>query len=295
MPGDTPKEQMQRLVRTRASADVALIERMGITPAQFERVALNAMMVNPDIAECLHWSIDRALVQCIQSGLMPDNREAALVPFNDRGAGGKVATLIPMVEGRIKIATNATKGLTIRGNVVYRDDVWEYREGLTPVLNHVRNMDVPQQDQNIIAAYAVAHAPGWAVPYFDVMSRAELDRRRAMSRGRNSPWDSWFDEMCIKTVISHLTKRLPKSAGEFAELPDELDHIATEGIYGSFTASAPALPAGNGFNAEASKCQPIRRNAHVKRNRNPTCRTCRRTICRNRRPSNETGEPSELF
>ena len=122
-----------------------------------------------------------------------------------------------MVDGRVKLAMNAIQGLTIWSSVVYRQDEFHWQQGLTPDLRHVPNWDAERSDADIIAAYAVVDAPDWKRPMFDVMSRRDLDRRRAMSRARNSPWDKWFDEMCCKTVTSHVLKRLPRSADQPAE------------------------------------------------------------------------------
>ena len=83
------KEQIQSMVRARSKRDIALLERMGITPMQFERTALNAIMANPLIAECIPASIDKALIECIQSGLVPDGRECAIVPTTTGTPGAR--------------------------------------------------------------------------------------------------------------------------------------------------------------------------------------------------------------
>ena len=63
----------------------------------------------------------------------------------------------------------------------------------------------------MIAAYAVARTRDEGV-YTEVMSRADIDKVRGISKAKDSgPWVQWFDEMARKTVIRRLAKRLPMS------------------------------------------------------------------------------------
>ena len=102
----------------------------GTPVEQYERVCLNALLVSPGLAECTPQSMDIAITHCITAGLIPDGKEAVIVPFKG------VATLIPMVDGVVKCAHNAIKGLTIRARVVYQGDEFEYRDGAQVVLKH---------------------------------------------------------------------------------------------------------------------------------------------------------------
>ena len=167
------------VIERRVEMSAALLERMGMTVEQFQRVALNALLQVPALAECTNESIDKAVMECIQSGLLPDGKQAVIVPFNDRQRG-KIATLIPMIEGRIMLAKRGTPGLALRVRVVYRGDEWEYSEGLRPVINHVPSPTAERTKENVIAAYAVAHTPGSTEPDFEVMLRADLDRYRGL-------------------------------------------------------------------------------------------------------------------
>ena len=66
---------------------------------------------------------------------MPDGKESAIVPYNS--SQGKIATFIPMIGGQVKLAYNATPGLTLRVRLVYAGDEWEYAEGVYPVCKHI--------------------------------------------------------------------------------------------------------------------------------------------------------------
>ena len=222
----TPVQMAQGTIEFRVEKSTALLARMGIAPQAFERVALNALMNNKRLRECVPASIDRALITCIEMGLLPDGREAAIVPLKDGQSGKLMANLWPMIEGKIKLARQASPGVALRVRVVYDGDHWRYSEGLLPVLEHQATA-TDRSDKKLIAAYAVAVLPGSSAPEFEVMDRLELDRRRAKSPSvrankTKTPWFTDYAEMCKKTVLSQLLKRLPKRPGQ-PDVPDGLE------------------------------------------------------------------------
>ena len=68
-------------VEKRVQDSKALLERMGITPEAYERVVLNALIRNPALQDCDRTSLDIAVADCIQAGLLPDGKQCAIVPF----------------------------------------------------------------------------------------------------------------------------------------------------------------------------------------------------------------------
>ena len=246
MASDKPAVITQRISR-RAQMSKALLERMGISPAAFERVALNALVIQPQIADCDPTSVDRALIQCINSGLIPDGRQAVIVPFRNKREGTVAATMIPMVEGLIMLARQASPGLALRVIAVFKDDEWEYEEGLVPVLRHIPKPEGSRKDEDLIACYAIAKLPDASEPEYEVMWRSDLDRFRAKSRSRGGPWDDFFIAMCKKTVTKQLLKRLPKSVMAPNDPPPELeryevDPTADPVVADIYTEKPPALP-----------------------------------------------------
>ena len=217
----TTKENtaIAKRINRRVRMSEPMLKAMGVHPDVYERVALNMLVINPAVATCTLDSIDKAMLQAINAKLLPDGKESAIVPFQ------KQATFIPMIAGQTKLAMAATPGLSLRSRLVYKDDDWEYEEGLFPVLKHIPKATGSRTDQDIIAAYAVAEMPSTSKPMYHVMLRGDLDRHRGYSRtGNSGPWAQFYGPMCHKTVLRQLLKMLPTAPG-MAEVPDELAGI----------------------------------------------------------------------
>ena len=121
---------------------------------------LNALIRTPALQDCDRTSLDIAVADCIQAGLLPDGKQCAIVPFKPRNAPSPVATVIPMIEGRLMLARRATPGLALRVRVVYQDDEWDYSEGLHVTLQPPAQPAGGQaQTRTSFTAYAVAHLP----------------------------------------------------------------------------------------------------------------------------------------
>ena len=236
MSNETALDVMRDKITSRVHISAALIKRMGITAEVYEGIVLNALMLVPELERCTPESMDKAVIDSITSGLVPDGKEAAIVPFKN------TATLIPMIQGGLKLARRATPGLSIRVRLVYRQDHFEYSEGLRAQLDHRPDPHASQHDKDIIAAYAVATMPGAGEPEFELMFRGELDRRKAMSRRPNAgPWADHYGEMCKKTVVRQVLKRLPKAIDAPEDAPAALEDWELDA--GTPPPSPPPAPA----------------------------------------------------
>ena len=120
----------RQTVEKRLTKSGALLARMGVTPAEYARVVLNALTVSlhnarpgrPSLADCTPESLDLALIKCINAGLMPDGEEAVILPLrkgikdrNAEDAGGRdksviVAEVWPGYVGNLKNAKESDPG-----------------------------------------------------------------------------------------------------------------------------------------------------------------------------------------
>ena len=108
----------------------------------------------------------------MQLGLMPDGKQAAIVPFNDR-ENGKQATLIPMIKGQLMLARRAVPGIVLQAKTVYREDEFEHEEGTEPFIRHIPNANGSRTDGDIVAVYARAKFPNAKEWEFEVLYRAD--------------------------------------------------------------------------------------------------------------------------
>ena len=107
------KMDIKERIEYTVNLNAALLERSGYSQEAYCRVVLNAMVATPAIVECDVESLQKALLDAMNAGLVPDGRESAIVPFKGK------AQLIVMIEGRMKLAHQATKGLVVRSMAVY--------------------------------------------------------------------------------------------------------------------------------------------------------------------------------
>ena len=217
----TSKMDIKGRVEYVVNLNAALLERSGYSAEAYCRAVLNTMVQTPAIVDCDSESLQAALLAAMNAGLVPDGKEAAIVPFKGK------ATLMPMIEGRRKLAQHATKGLVIRRMAVYAGDEWEYAEGIHARVHHVPNPAASNAPEDLIYVYVTARLPGAMEPQYDVMSRATVDRYRAFSaRPNQPPWTTHFEEMAKNACEKRLLKILPKSSRAPVEV-QELERLDT--------------------------------------------------------------------
>ena len=157
-------------------------------------------------------------MQCAQLGLEPGGAlgHAYLIPFDKRqkinGRWETVSTeaqLIIGYRGMIDLARRSGQILSISARTVHVNDKFSYSYGLEETLEH---SPCETGDRGELThVYAVARLKDGGVQ-FEVMSRADVEKVRALSKaGSSGPWVDHFDEMAKKTVIRRLFKYLPVS------------------------------------------------------------------------------------
>ena len=87
-----------------------------VSPDAFRNAAIVAYTDNPQIAKCAPASVFKSIRKIAAMGLVPDNIEAALVPF------GNQCQAMPMIAGLRKLARNSAEVASLWDDVVYENE-----------------------------------------------------------------------------------------------------------------------------------------------------------------------------
>lgn len=183
-----------------------------LPPDKFIRVAQTAITMNPSLAQCEKATLYTAFLQCAQDGLIPDSREAAIVPF-----AGK-AKYMPMVGGICKRIRNSGEISVVDALVVYEKDHYEaWTDEKGPHFKH-RKAGKDRGKPICTYAYAIGKDGGVFFEEIDEEDMAEIKKialsKLPVEKQKGAIWNGPFeDEMRRKSALRRLGKyRLPNSA-----------------------------------------------------------------------------------
>lgn len=172
---------------------------------RFTRIAVTAIQNTPALVKCDRHSLYGAFMKAAQAGLLPDGKEAAIVPFKDQ------AVFIAMTEGILKQVRNSGELKSITSQVVFENDKFRYWvDENGEHLEHEPNWFTDRGKRR--GVYALATTKDGGV-YVEVLSEKQVMDIKNVSRAKDGPaWTGQFDgEMWRKSAIRRLSKRLPKS------------------------------------------------------------------------------------
>jgi recombination protein RecT len=175
-----------------------------IPEEKFVRVAQTAVRMEPKLAACDRNTLYASFYRCAQDGLVPDGREAAIVPW------GSTARYMPMVAGIMKKVRNSGEIGDIDAQIVHEHDT--YRAWIDEKGRHF-SFEKAKGDRGapvLTFAYAVGKDGTF---YFEEISEEEMGAIERMSKANDSPWKGPFKtEMKRKSALRRLAKyRLPQS------------------------------------------------------------------------------------
>ena len=187
----------------------------------FVRCAAVAMASSADLAQANKDSVIMALTQCAKDGLVPDNKEAAIVTFNTKikhqGKNDewvKKAQYLPMIDGVMKRARMSGQIAVLSSKAVFCDDQFYY--WMDENGEHI-NYRPSYNGGEMRLAFAFAKLTNGEL-IVEVMSRTDVDKVRAASKtGTYGPWKDWYERMACKAVMHRLARRLP-NASEIVEM-----------------------------------------------------------------------------
>lgn len=186
----------------------------GGTEQQFARevnFAMQAMLNNTYLIDCAKAYPDH-LIEAIKNvsltglSLNPELKLGYLVPYK-----GKVKFQASYM-GKVDILIRTGVVKDIYADLVYTNDKFSMTKGTGGKLTH--EPDVFGERGDLMGGYYYAVLTSGAEKY-DAMPKSRIEeiksRSEAVKKGKQSPWDTDFEEMARKTVVNWAFKFLPKT------------------------------------------------------------------------------------
>lgn len=226
------------------ASEFAMVLPAHISPDRFQRTLLTAVQQSPELMRCERRSFLTACFKAAQDGLLPDGREAAIVPFKHRykDADGwhqdLIAQYMPMLFGLRKKILQSGEVTDLHADVVYRQELdagrFVYEEGAEATLRYkpILDPDFRPTDEDVALAFSVAKFKDGSKS-FEVLRRWQIDDIRETSqtgaqfdrngnrREAKGPWVEWFPEMAKKSVVRRHSKSLPQSGDVLPDVEGE--------------------------------------------------------------------------
>ncbi len=237
-----------------------------ITLERMKAAFITAVMNEPKILNCDQQTIHSALLKAAQDNLLPDSREAVILPFKDTKSNTTVAQYIPMVAGIRKRAKELGGIPEIICECVHDNDFFEWISGDNPSITH-KPVKLGQPRGDIIGAYAIFKDESGRIVHREIMTRAQIEKARAVSRANAGPgWSNWYSEMCRKTAIRRGIKGVPT-------LPEPLRVITMrDDDYVDLTPSRKAVPENHNPLIEHRPDPGVSTDPSMTRDRQPAAR-----------------------
>lgn len=207
---------------------IALLQRMGgeisralprhMTPDRMGRIVLTALRTTKDLALCTRESFAGCVMQASQLGLEPNTPlgHLYLIPRRNKNLppNQRECTMVIGYQGFIELARRSGLVSSLYAYAVRQGDEFDYQLGLNPNIHHRPAEDAERENRPITHVYAVAAMRDSTERVFVVLTKPQIEARRARSdaaRSNYSPWTTDYEAMALKSAVRALWKWLPKS------------------------------------------------------------------------------------
>lgn len=196
---------VQQVLSDQFKKQLALAVPKHLNADRMARIAATEVRKNKALLNTEPTSFLGSVMQAAQLGLEPGSAlgQAYLVPY------GNQCQLIIGYKGMIDLARRSGQVLSLNAYAVREGDDFNFQLGLKPDIHHVPSLEADRIKKPITYVYAVATLKGGGYQ-FEVMSRAEVEAVKAKAKSKNI-WNTYFEQMALKTVIRRLFKYLPVS------------------------------------------------------------------------------------
>jgi len=202
----TATKQTFRTSLAKIVQDSAELLPRHMTPDRMMKLVYAAATKTPKLMQCTPASIGMCLTTCSELGLEPGDvrGHVYLIPRENRKAGVMECTLQIGYKGYAELGRRSGEIASVDASVVYKGEPFLVARGAHPDIQHEWRSDIDRSDSALVAAYAVVRLKDGSIA-FEVLTRQEIDARRARSMSRdNGPWVTDYARMARKTALRAL-------------------------------------------------------------------------------------------
>lgn len=202
----TQTKQTFRSALTRIVQDSAELLPRHMTPDRMLKLVYASATKTPRLFQCTPASIGMCLTTCSELGLEPGDvrGHVYLLPRENKRVGAMECTLMIGYKGYAELGRRSGEIAALDAAVVYKGEAFHVSRGAHPDIRHEWVPDVDRSDASIVAAYAIARLRDGSL-VFEVLTRQEIDGRRARSMSRdNGPWVTDYARMARKSALRAL-------------------------------------------------------------------------------------------
>lgn len=177
----------------------------GVSVSRFVTTAKTAIQTHTDkdrLSKADRNSLYLSIKKAASDGLMPDNREAALVVY------GSTVQYQPMVQGLVKLARNSGEIVSINSEVVYSNDEFELYydfEGLK--FKHAPNWKEDRGEPCLVwASVKLKSGEIIARAYpkkriLEIASRSKMSGNYDINKGKD--WEEFWRKAAIRNILKY--------------------------------------------------------------------------------------------
>lgn len=186
-----------------------------------------AVQQEPKLLECTPDSLRREISKCAADGLVPDSKEAVLLPYWDNKERAFLANYQPMVQGIIKRVKELGGVFSIVCKLVHEKDEFVLNEADPDSLVHKSDpFAKPDKRGAVVGGYTIFRDENRRVMHLETMSLEDFEKVRQASKAPDSPaWKKWTNEMYRKAVLRRGSKYVPINNDKIRALIERQDDM----------------------------------------------------------------------
>lgn len=182
----------------------------GLDGRKIARLAVMAVMKNPDLQKCHPSTILTSLCVAATLGLDPTvgTGKFWLVPRWNGKTKQKECTPLIGYKGLCELALRHPRVMAINAQLVFKGEEFSVDPtSATKPIHHTIRWDVEKSEATLTHAYAICYLKGSRMPIWECMSAEQVNARRERSdsgRAGKGPWKSDYLAMARKTILRAL-------------------------------------------------------------------------------------------